>query len=81
MEKTDVELIHQYTHQDQELASLWSEHQTFERRLEKLERKPYLSPDEQLERNDLKKKKLAGRDQIEQILKRYRQRENGALAR
>lgn len=72
MEKTDVELIGQYTHADPELALLWNEHQGFEKRLEKLERKPYLSADEQLERNDLKKKKLVGRDQIEQILKRYR---------
>lgn len=72
MEKTDVALIAQYTHADPELASLWNEHQDFEKRLEKLERKPYLSANEQLERNDLKKKKLVGRDQIEQILKRYR---------
>ncbi len=75
MEMTDIALIHEYTQSDGELASLWAEHQAFERRLEKLERKPFLSQDEQLERNDLKKKKLAGRDQIEQILKRYRQRD------
>ncbi|MBI2343614.1 MAG: YdcH family protein [Deltaproteobacteria bacterium] len=74
MEKTDLELIARYKGEDGELASLWEEHLAFERQLEKLERKPFLSPEEQLERNELKKRKLAGRDQIEQRLDKYRYR-------
>jgi uncharacterized protein len=74
MEKSDLELIDQFSQKDQELAVLWKEHQGFEHRLNKLERKPFLSPEEQEERNTLKKQKLAGRDQIESILAKYRQR-------
>lgn len=72
MEKTDLALIEQHQKSDAVLADRWKEHLTFEARLAKLENKPFLSPEEQQERNDLKKKKLAGRDEIETLLQKYR---------
>ena len=72
MEPRDVELIESASRQDAGLAKLWTEHRLLERELEKLERKPYLTTDEQVERNRIKKLKLIGRDQIEAILERYR---------
>lgn len=72
MESTDLELIDALREKDPQLATLWDEHRHLERRLEKLEHKPFLSPEEQKERNHLKKMKLAGRDQIENILAPHR---------
>ena len=50
--------------------------QQHERRLEEFNRRPYLTADETLERKRLQKQKLAGRDKIEQILVKYRQKES-----
>jgi hypothetical protein len=40
--------------------------------LEKLEEKHFLTPEEELQEKKIKKLKLAGRDKIEAILKKYR---------
>lgn len=72
MEQQDIELIEQFGKKDDMLAQLWKEHVTLEKQLSKLENRPFLSPEEQVERNRIKKLKLAGRDRIEAILTRYR---------
>ncbi len=51
-----------------ELRHLWEEHLELERRLEEINRRPHLSPLEQVERKKLKMRKLAGKDQIARIL-------------
>jgi len=74
MEKQDLELIERWANQDPELKRYVEEHREFERRLEEFNRRPYLTPLEDLERKRLQKLKLAGRDRIEQILAKYRQK-------
>ena len=54
--------------QDEELARLWDEHLELESRIGELESRPYLSDRERLERAELKKLKLAGKDRIAAIL-------------
>ncbi|HEY9073074.1 MAG TPA: DUF465 domain-containing protein [Desulfobaccales bacterium] len=76
MEKTDLELIEQLTSQDPELKKFWDEHLEFEKNLEEFNRRPYLTAAETLERKRLQKLKLAGRDRMEQILAKYRRKEN-----
>ena len=51
-----------------ELRSLWEEHQELERRLDEMNSRSHLSPSEQEARKLLKKRKLAGKDRIAQIL-------------
>ncbi len=75
MEKPDLELIDRWVAQDPELKRYVEEHREFERRLEEFNRRPYLTSQEDLERKRLQKMKLAGRDKIEQILAKYRQKE------
>ncbi len=72
MEQRDLELIHKLGSEDSVLASLYKEHVEFEQELEKLENKSYLSVAEQMKRMEIKKKKLAGKDKMELILKKYR---------
>ena len=75
MEREDLELIEQLTDRDPELKKFWDEHLEYERQLEGFNRRPYLTAAETLERKRLQKLKLAGRDRMEQILAKYRQKE------
>jgi uncharacterized protein len=72
MEKHDEELISQLMEKDADLRRHVEEHLEFERKLEELEKKPYLTTAEETEKKTLKKLKLRGKDQIEAILCRYR---------
>jgi uncharacterized protein len=56
-----------------EFRRLASMHHELDERLVKLESKHYLSSDEQVEEVTLKKKKLHLKDQMEEILRAYRQ--------
>ena len=47
---------------------LYEEHVLFEKQLSEYEKKGYLSPQEELEKNKVKKMKLAGKDAMEKIL-------------
>jgi hypothetical protein len=75
MEKRDEELIAKWLDRDPELKRYVEEHRDLERVLEGFNRRPYLTAQESLERKRLQKLKLAGRDRIEQILAKYRQKE------
>jgi uncharacterized protein YdcH (DUF465 family) len=50
---------------------LWSEHQNLESRLEELDGRLHLTPEEELERKQVQKLKLAGKDRIAGILARH----------
>jgi uncharacterized protein len=73
MEQHELELIEKYRHDDDELKTLWEQHLRFERDLERIEDKPFLTPGEELEMKNLKKMKLAGKTKIHEILDRYKQ--------
>lgn len=74
MERQDLEIIAEWREQDPELKRYLDEHAEYERQLEEFNRRPYLTTAESMERKRLQKLKLAGRDRIEQILAKYRQR-------
>ena len=72
MEKRDKLLIEKHINTDAELKKFVEEHILFEKQLDELSEKVYLTPDEEMKQKELKKLKLAGRDKIEEILKKYR---------
>lgn len=72
MEPRELELIDKYSEKNAELKILWEEHQLYEKQLDKLEKKPYLTPSEEQVVRDVKKKKLAGKTKIQVILDRYK---------
>jgi len=72
MEAKDLELIEKYGAEDVQLKSLWDQHMTYEKMLDKMESKTYLSPTETQEMKELKKKKLAGKTQLQGLLDKYR---------
>jgi len=48
---------------------LWSRHQRYEQQLAALDRIPYLTPEQDLERRTIQKLKLAGKDEMAQMLR------------
>ncbi len=75
MEQRDIELLNQFCDQDAELKTLWEEHLFYEQQLDKLDRKPFLTPDEERVAKEIKKKKLSGKTKIQAKLDRIKQTE------
>jgi len=63
---------------DAEFRELAREHGRYEARLSELSSLAYPNDQEQLEEMTLKKKKLAVKDQMQEIMLRYQQREEAA---
>ncbi|MFP4237590.1 MAG: DUF465 domain-containing protein [Desulfonatronovibrio sp.] len=76
MEQYELELIAKYGEQDEELKKLWDEHLSYEKMLEKFENKPYLTPAEDQEVKELKKKKLSGKTRMHAILDKFKKMED-----
>ncbi|MFN7954644.1 MAG: YdcH family protein [bacterium] len=72
MEQRDLDLINGLLPTNPELVSLMKEHEELERKINDLERKPFLTEDEKVEKKRLQKLKLRGRDRIEEILEPHR---------
>ncbi len=68
MEPQEKALIDKLAPNHPELAALVSEHQAHKVRLEEMKHRPYLSPEEDLERKKIQKAKLALKDKIQRIL-------------
>ena len=72
MEKNDTLLVEKHIKEDEELRKYFEEHLLFEKKLESFNKKTHLTTDEEVEQKRIKKLKLAGRDQIEVLLRKYR---------
>jgi uncharacterized protein YdcH (DUF465 family) len=66
------ELTLRLARENEEFGRMVREHQELDRQVAELERRPYLSPDEEVELKRIKKLKLAGKDRMEAILAAYR---------
>jgi uncharacterized protein len=73
MEAKDQVLIEKHIGHDEELKKHVLEHREFEQQLDELAAKNFLTAEEELQQKKIKKLKLAGRDRIETILKKYRE--------
>lgn len=69
MENRDISQI--LYEQNQEYRSLFDEHRSLESRLIELSSHRYLSDTEQMEEVTLKKKKLALKDKMQELLRRF----------
>lgn len=72
MERSDEALIAALSDQLPELKSLVEAHRDYERQLDEISRRPYLSTEEQVFKKQLQKEKLLGKDRIEAILAQHR---------
>jgi len=72
MENSDLQLIRKLVPENKELKRLWEEHLEFESKLEQINMKKYLSTEDEVRRKQIQKLKLAGKDKIEEILRKHR---------
>ena len=69
---TKEELIERLMRENEEFLKAKKGHTELSRQLEELEKKPFLTPQDEMEIKILKKKKLAYKDQMEKILVQFR---------
>lgn len=72
MSERDATLRERLLRENEEFRRVVREHEEFERRVSELDRKVYLTPEEEVELKRIKKLKLAGKDRMEAILAAYR---------
>ena len=68
----EEELVERLMKENEDFLKAKQAHAQLARQLEELEKKPFLTPQDEVEIKILKKKKLAFKDQIERILMQYR---------
>ena len=80
MEKKDEELIKSLMEHDAELKRYYEEHVALEQQLAEFNRRLYMTPEQEIEKKELQKRKLNGKDRIMQILDKHRTMSRGASA-
>jgi hypothetical protein len=65
-------LVDRLSRENEQFLKAKQAHAELSKQLDELEKKPYLTPQDEMEIKILKKKKLAWKDQMEKILMQYR---------
>lgn len=68
MDQQEKELLEKFAATDPELKSLWDDHLLYEKQIERLESRNFLTPTEQQTLKQLKKQKLDGKTRMADIL-------------
>ncbi len=72
MGASDTDLIETLTRENEEFKKAREQHGHLAKQLDDLEKKPFLTPQDEVEIKVLKKKKLVYKDQMEKLLSQYR---------
>ncbi|MDL2291312.1 DUF465 domain-containing protein [Desulfovibrio sp. OttesenSCG-928-F20] len=75
MEKKEYELLEKLAPTHPDLKGLWDDHILFEKQLEKLESKSFLTPAEEQQVRQIKKMKLDGKTKLVALLQEYATKE------
>ena len=73
MAENDMDLVQRLSEENPRFRKLHEQHLLFEKQLQELDDRNYLTPEEDLERKKIQKLKLAGKDEMEDILRDSRQ--------
>ena len=65
-------LIKSMQENNEEFKNLQKKHIEYEAKLEKIAEKKFLTPEEEIQKTQLKKLKLLGRDRMESIIREFR---------
>jgi uncharacterized protein YdcH (DUF465 family) len=68
----EEELIERLMREDEAFIKIKEAHAELAGQLDELEKKPFLTPQDEMEIKIIKKKKLAYKDEMEKILRKYR---------
>ena len=72
MEEKDQTLVQELFDNNPRFRLLFEEHRLLEKELRQFEDRPFLTPEEELEKKKVQKLKLAGKDEMERMLGNYR---------
>jgi uncharacterized protein YdcH (DUF465 family) len=72
MKVKEDELIEKLMNENEEFRKAKQTHAELAKKLDEMENKPYLTPQDEVEIKVLKKKKLAYKDQMEKVLLQHR---------
>lgn len=72
MAEMDQDLIQRLSEENPRFRKLHAEHLLFEKQLQEYENMTYLSEESDLERKKIQKLKLAGKDEMESMLREFR---------
>lgn len=64
----DQSLLQDLIENNPRFRTLYENHIFFEKQLQEYEKRPFLSPDEEIEKNKVKKLKLIGKDEMKDIV-------------
>lgn len=70
---TEEEIVRVLAGQNEEFRRLGEEHRSLDEKLSEIEGRVYLAPEEQLERQRLKKLKLSKKDRMAELVRKYRE--------
>ena len=73
MEQKDQTLIEKLCEENPRFRLLYEEHVIFEKQLREFDSRVYLTPEEEMDRHRMQKLKLAGKDEMEKMLRSSRQ--------
>ena len=73
MVETDQDLFQRWSEESPRFRKLYEEHLLFEKKLQEYEDMTYLSEETDIERKKIQKLKLAGKDEMEAMLREFRQ--------
>ena len=73
MVEKDQDLTQRLSEENPRFRKLYEEHMLFEKKLQEYEEMTYLSEEADLERKKVQKLKLAGKDEMESMLRDFRQ--------
>ena len=71
MEKKELELLEKLAPIHPDIKSLWDDHILYNKQLEKLEGKKFLTPTEEQQVRQIKKQKLDGKTKLVALLREY----------
>ncbi len=72
MTEIDQSLIQQLCEENPRFRKLHEEHLLFEKQLQELDDRVYLTPEDEIDRKKIQKLKLAGKDEMERLLRDFR---------
>jgi uncharacterized protein len=75
----ETELIERLSKENETFKNAKQMHAEYAKQLEDLEKKPFLTPPDEMEIKILKKKKLVYKDQMEKMLMQYRKESEKSL--
>jgi hypothetical protein len=71
VEKKELELLEKLAPTHHDIKSLWDDHILYNKQLEKLESKKFLTPTEEQQVRQIKKQKLDGKTRLVALLREY----------